>query len=105
MHSYRTAPRRWRRYPEVVVALDHRQVWGALDVSSGTTSLNTLRPGRAPPVRPARRTVALTSSSIPRRPASVDTNNSPGLATRCSSSKVTAPSWRYPGIVEACLAR
>lgn len=41
MHSYRTAPRRWRRYPEVVVALDHREMWGILDGSSDTLRLSS----------------------------------------------------------------
>lgn len=41
MHSYRTARRRWRRYPEVVVAHDYRESWGVLDGSSATLRLSS----------------------------------------------------------------
>src|SRR5439155_19764172 len=50
----------------------------------------TLRPGRAPPIRPTRRTVPLISVSNPSRDASVATTNRPALATRFGSSKVTS---------------
>ncbi len=53
--------------------------------------VNTLRPGRAPRTRPTKRMVVLMRSSIPRRMAKVDTNNSPALATRRTSPKVTVP--------------
>jgi hypothetical protein len=41
MHSYRTARRRWRRYPDVVMAHDYHEVWGVLDGSSGTLRLSS----------------------------------------------------------------
>ena len=53
------------------------------------TRVNTLRPGRAPPTRPGRRTVAFTSRSSSRRTTSVPTSSSPALATRFGSSKLT----------------
>lgn len=40
MHSYRTSRRRLRRYPDVVVAHEYREVWGVLDGSEGTLRLS-----------------------------------------------------------------
>src|SRR3954453_14027897 len=54
------------------------------------TNVRILRPGRAPPTRPTRRTVAFTRASNPSRWVSVATSNNPALATRFESSKVTS---------------
>src|SRR5436190_1701131 len=54
------------------------------------TNVRILRPGRAPPIRPTRRTVAFTRASNPSRWVSVATSNNPALATRFESSKVTS---------------
>ena len=54
------------------------------------TSVNTLRPGLAPPTRPSRRTVSSINDSSSSRPASVAGRISPALATRLSSSKMTS---------------
>src|SRR4029453_18386531 len=54
------------------------------------TNVRTLRPGRAPPTRPARRTVWLISRSSPRRNISVAGTISPASATSASSLKVTS---------------
>ena len=54
------------------------------------TRVSTLRPGRAPPTRPDRLTVALIRRSSPSRTVSVATRTSPALATRLGSSKVTS---------------
>src|SRR3954463_5941789 len=53
------------------------------------TRVNTLRPGRNPPTRPARRTVESVTCSNPKRTTSVPTNSSPALATKFVSSKCT----------------
>src|SRR5579859_6415149 len=54
------------------------------------TSVNTFRPGSAPPTRPPIRTIELTNPSTPRRSTTVPTNNNPALATKFGSSKSTA---------------
>lgn len=54
------------------------------------TNVSTLRPGSAPPTRPASRTVALISASSSSRAANVATNTRPALATRFGSSKITS---------------
>lgn len=41
MHSYRTARRRLRRYPDVVVAHEYHEVWGVLDGSERTLRLSS----------------------------------------------------------------
>ena len=54
------------------------------------TNEQILRPGRAPPTLPTRRTVALTSASKPRRTINVAGSTSPAFATNVSSSKVAS---------------
>src|SRR5664280_2251886 len=54
------------------------------------TRVNTLRPGRAPPTRPDRSTMSLIRRSRCSRTTRVATSNSPALATRFGSSKVTS---------------
>src|SRR3954451_18168015 len=54
------------------------------------TNVHTLRPGRAPPTRPTRRTDELTNVSNPSRNINVAGTISPALATNDGSSKVTA---------------
>ena len=41
MHSYRTSRRRLRRYPDVVVAHEFRELWGVFDGSQGTLRLSS----------------------------------------------------------------
>lgn len=41
MHSYRTSRRRLRRYPDMVVAHEYREVWGVFDGSEGTLRLSS----------------------------------------------------------------
>ncbi|HEV2069852.1 MAG TPA: hypothetical protein VGR26_08670 [Acidimicrobiales bacterium] len=41
MHSYRTARRRVRRYPDVVVAHEYRELWAVLDGSQGAVRLSS----------------------------------------------------------------
>ena len=41
MHSYRTSRRRLRRYPDVVVAHEYRELWGVFDGSQGTLRLSS----------------------------------------------------------------
>src|SRR5215213_2166223 len=53
-------------------------------------NVNTLRPGRAPPVRPPSLTVESINASKSRRSATVAVNNKPALATRFGSSKDTS---------------
>ncbi len=52
-------------------------------------NVNTLRPGRAPPVRPSSFTVASINASNPSRSTIVAVNNKPAFATRFGSSKDT----------------
>ena len=54
------------------------------------TKVSTLRPGWKPPRLEGMRTRALTRASSPSLFTTVATSNSPALATRLSSSKVTA---------------
>src|SRR5690606_34114366 len=54
------------------------------------TSVNTLRPGRAPPTRPTRRTIESINASRPSRCGNVANANRPALATRVGSSKVAS---------------
>ena len=53
------------------------------------TKVKTLRPGRNPPGRSVKRTVASTKASKPRRDTNVATKISPASATRPGSSKTT----------------
>src|SRR5687768_201519 len=53
------------------------------------TSVNTLRPGRAPPTRPTSFTVESINASRPSRADSVATSNKPAFDTKFGSSKVT----------------
>jgi hypothetical protein len=53
-------------------------------------SVNTFRPGPAPPGRPDRSTVSFTSRSIPSRPARLAGSSNPAFATARSSSNSTA---------------
>src|SRR6478609_2953628 len=54
------------------------------------TNVNTLRPGRAPPTRPTKRTLSSINGSNSSRSASVAGKINPALATRLSSSKMTS---------------
>lgn len=58
--------------------------------TSAWTSVSTLRPGEKPPSFEGMRTMVSTSASRSSRFTSVATSNSPALATRPGSSKVTA---------------
>ena len=84
-----TCPR-WRapspgdRAPTAVAPDRSMSAWSMwrTPATMACTKVSTLRPGRAPPTRPERWTVALIRRSSPSRDTNVATSSSPALATR-----------------------